>query len=123
MAYITRHELPPPEPAMSSIDAESPDPLNQTTLPPKSKVEDKQNKTVFIPTDPVQQSSQKPTPTRNESFSYQNYQSYHPTKPSQSNSQPTKVSQSVKVVRSMYPDSRLSSQEYCTADSIYRYAT
>ena len=99
MAYITRHELPPPEPAMSSIDAESPDPLNQTTLPPKSKVEDKQNKTVFIPTDPVQQTGQKPA--RNESFSYQNYQSYHQTKPSQSNSQPTKVSHSVTVLRSI----------------------
>ena len=99
MAYITRHELPPPEPAMSSIDAESPDPWNQTTLPPKSKVEDKQNKTVFIPTDPVQQTGQKPA--RNESFSYQNYQSYHQTKPSQSNSQPTKVSHSVTVLRSI----------------------
>ena len=89
-AYITRHELPPPEPAMSSIDAESPNPLNQTTVPQKSRpAEEKQNKTVFIPTDPVQNKS------KNESFSYQNYQNYHQpkdVKPAQSKSQPTKVS-------------------------------
>ena len=62
-AYITRTELPPPEPAMSSIDAESPVP--------------KHNKTkVFIPTDPVQ---------HQESFSYQNYQTYHKTEKSNQN--------------------------------------
>lgn len=75
---------------MSSIDAESPNPLNQTTAPQKSRpVEEKQNKTVFIPTDPVQNNS------KNESFSYQNYQSYHQpkdVKPAQSKSQSTKVS-------------------------------
>ena len=78
-AYITRHELPPPEPAMSSIDAESPvDYNNQTFVVPKQKNEEgKHNKTkVFIPTDPVQ---------HQESFSYQNYQTYHKTEKSNQN--------------------------------------
>ena len=77
-AYITRTELPPPEPAMSSIDAESPIDYNQTFVVPKQKNEEpKHNKTkVFIPTDPVQ---------HQESFSYQNYKTYHKTEKSNQN--------------------------------------
>ena len=76
-AYITRHELPPPEPAMSSIDAESPVDYNQTFVVPKQKnEEEKHNKTVFIPKDPVQ---------HQESFSYQNYKTHHKTEKSNQN--------------------------------------
>ena len=76
-AYITRHELPPPEPAMSSIDAESPVDYNQTFVVSKQKnEEEKHNKTVFIPQDPVQ---------HQESFSYQNYKTYHKTEKSNQN--------------------------------------
>ena len=77
-AYITRHELPPPEPAMSSIDAESPVDYNQFFVVPKQKNEEsKHNKTkVFIPTDPVQ---------HQESFSYQNYKTHHKTEKSNQN--------------------------------------
>ena len=85
-AYITRHELPPPEPAMSSIDAESPVDYNQTFVAPKHKNEEgKHNKTkVFIPTDPVQHDTT-PKHHRNESFSYQNYKTYHSTEKSNQN--------------------------------------
>ena len=97
-AYITRHELPPPEPAMSSIDAESPvDYNNQTFVVSKQKnEEEKHNKTkVFIPQDPVQHQEsfsyqnykthhQTEKPDQNESFSYKNYQNHHP----QQNKQP-----------------------------------
>lgn len=96
-AYITRHELPPPEPAMSSIDAESPvDYNNQTFVVPKQKnEEEKHNKTVFIPKDPVQHQEsfsyenykthhKTENSNHNESFSYQNYKNHHP----QQNKQP-----------------------------------
>ena len=91
--------MPPPEPAMSSIDAsESPvDYNNQTFVVPKQKnEEEKHNKTVFIPQDPVQHQEsfsyqnykthhhKTDKSNQNESFSYKNYQNHHP----QHNKQP-----------------------------------